>query len=86
MNQLDLLDIVAPLNPIPRNRLILVYSELPDIISLPKGHVGTIVEVYNQPEGIQYLVEFSDQTGCEYAMAVLKPEELLVLHYELTAT
>ena len=82
---MNLLDIVAPLNPIPRERLILVDSELPNLISLPKGQVGTIVEVYNQPQGIQYLVEFADQTGCEYAMAVLKAEELLVLHYELTA-
>lgn len=82
---MNLLDIVAPLNPIPRERLILIDSELPNLISLPKGQVGTIVEVYNQPQGMQYLVEFSDKTGCEYAMAVLKAEELLVLHYELTA-
>jgi hypothetical protein len=30
-----------------------------------------------------YLVEFADLEGREYAMAVLRPDEVLPLHYEL---
>ncbi len=65
--------------------MTLVDDDCEDIESLPPGQVGTIVEVYDRAEGCQYLIEFSDQTGCEYAMAILKAEEFLVLHYELTA-
>ncbi|MBC6478141.1 MAG: DUF4926 domain-containing protein [Hormoscilla sp. GM7CHS1pb] len=99
MKNFNLLDTVAVLNQIPRSRLTLVDDDCEDIdralrsgggperaaISLPPGQVGTIVEVYKRAEGCQYLIEFSDQTGCEYAMAILKAEEFLVLHYELTA-
>ena len=52
--------------------------------SLPSGLVGTIVEVYEGAEDSQYLVEFADKEGREYAMATFKGEELLALHYELT--
>jgi hypothetical protein len=45
--------------------------------------VGTVVEVYERAEDCQYLVEFADTQGREYAMATLREDELLVLHYEL---
>lgn len=32
---------------------------------------------------MQYLVEFADSQGSEYAMAMLKADEILVLQYEL---
>ncbi|MHC5720950.1 MAG: DUF4926 domain-containing protein [Nostoc sp.] len=51
--------------------------------SLPSGQVGTIVEVYEQEEKYHYLVEFADTQGCEYAMATLRADEILVLHYDL---
>ncbi|NJL91723.1 MAG: DUF4926 domain-containing protein [Coleofasciculaceae cyanobacterium SM2_1_6] len=44
----------------------------------------TIVEIYNNEEESQYLVEFADHQGCEYAMAILKESEVLAIHYELT--
>ncbi|MCC3519709.1 DUF4926 domain-containing protein [Microcoleus sp. PH2017_18_LLB_O_A] len=44
---------------------------------------GTIVEVYDTGKECQYLVEFADSQGIEYAMAILKPDEILVLQYEL---
>lgn len=50
---------------------------------LPVGQVGTVVEVY-EGERFQYLVEFADSQGREYAMAVLKPDETLALRYELS--
>ncbi len=41
-----------------------------------------MVEVYENKSN-KYLVEFSDNEGCEYAMAILNADEILVLQYEL---
>ncbi|MGK7904880.1 MAG: DUF4926 domain-containing protein [Hormoscilla sp.] len=85
MKKIQLLDTVALIKQITRARFTLVDDDYEDIESLPPGQVGTIVEVYERGEICQYLIEFSDQTGCEYAMAILKAEEFLVLHYDLKA-
>ncbi|WP_247215640.1 DUF4926 domain-containing protein [Synechococcus sp. C9] len=80
---LTTLDTVANIKPIDRDRLTLVEPEYQSIQQLPIGQVGTIVEVY--PGDIpRYLVEFADLQGREYAMAVLQPDEVLALHYELS--
>ena len=84
MNAFQLLDSVALLKPIARERLTLIEPEYESIPSLPTGQVGTIVEVYDRIEEPQYLVEFCDSQGCQYAMATLKGNEILALHYELT--
>ena len=84
MNKLKLLDTIATLHPVSIQQLILVESDYSQIQNLPSGQVGTIVEVYEGTDDCQYLVEFADLQGCEYAMATLKADELLVLHYELT--
>jgi hypothetical protein len=84
MNKFKLLDTVATLNPISVERLTLVEPDYTSIESLPTGLVGTIVEVYTEGQKNQYLVEFSDTEGREYAMAVLESEELLLLQYKLT--
>ncbi|BDI16653.1 hypothetical protein ANSO36C_24550 [Nostoc cf. commune SO-36] len=81
MNKIKLLDTIATLKPIPIERLQLVEEDYTSIESLPSGQVGTIVEVYEQKE--YYLVEFADTQGCEYAMATLRADEILVLHYDL---
>ncbi|MEZ2225093.1 DUF4926 domain-containing protein [Microcoleus sp.] len=78
-----LLDSVAILKPISNTRLTLVEPEYESVSSLPVGLVGTIVEVYDTGKECQYLVEFSDSQGIEYAMAILKADEILVLQYEL---
>jgi hypothetical protein len=78
-----LLDSVAILKPVSHTRLTLVEPEYGSISSLPVGLVGTIVEVYDTGNECQYLVEFADHQGIEYAMAILKADEILVLHYEL---
>ncbi|WP_445243751.1 DUF4926 domain-containing protein [Microcoleus sp. MON1_C5] len=57
--------------------------EYASISSLPVGLVGTIVEVYDTGKECQYLVEFADSQGIEYAIAMLKADEILVLQYEL---
>jgi Domain of unknown function (DUF4926) len=82
-NNFKFLDSVAILKPISKARLTLVEPEYESISSLPVGLVGTIVEVYDTGKECQYLVEFSDNQGAEYAMAVLKADEILVLQYEL---
>jgi len=77
------LDSVAILKPISNTRLALLEPEYASISSWPVGLVGTIIEVYDTGKGCQYLVEFADSQGIEYAMAMLKAEEILVLQYEL---
>ncbi|MEP6515551.1 DUF4926 domain-containing protein [Microcoleus vaginatus] len=77
------LDSVAILKPILNTRLALVEPEYASISSLPVGLVGTIIEVYDTEKECQYLVEFADTQGSEYAMAMLKADEILVLQYEL---
>lgn len=76
------LDMVANLSPISRDRLTLVEPEFEGIQQLPVGQVGTVLEVY-EGESLCYLVEFADREGREYAMAILTPDEVLPLHYEL---
>jgi hypothetical protein len=83
MVALATLDTIANIKPIARDRLTLVEPEYQSLEWLPIGQVGTIVEVY--PGDIpRYLVEFADLQGREYAMAVLQPDEVLALHYELS--
>lgn len=84
MNTIQLFDTVTNIKPIPKERLTLVELNDKSIQYLPSGQVGTIVEIYNEVNSHQYLVEFADTQGREYAMATLKADEILVLHYELT--
>jgi hypothetical protein len=83
IKNLKLLESVAILKPVSNTRLTLVEPEYASISSLPVGLVGTIVEVYDTGKECQYLVEFADSQGIEYAMAILKADEILVLQYEL---
>jgi hypothetical protein len=82
MAVLSSLETVANVTNIPRERLVLLAPECQMLPCLPVGQVGTIVEVYGE-ESPQYLVEFADLDGREYAMATLQPHEVLALHYEL---
>ncbi|MEG4113784.1 DUF4926 domain-containing protein [Microcoleus sp. Pol12A6] len=77
------MDSVAILKPISNTRLALVEPQYASISSLPVRLVGTIVEVYDTGKECQYLLEFADSQGSEYAMAMLKADEILVLQYEL---
>jgi hypothetical protein len=84
MKKIKLFDTVAIINSLPLERLTLVKLNDIFIQNLPPGQVGTVVEVYQGAENCQYLVEFADTQGREYAMATLRADELLVLYYELT--
>jgi hypothetical protein len=81
----QLLDTIAILKPISVDRLSLMESEYDFYSSLPVGLVGTIVDVHQDNQGIDYLVEFADSDGCEFAIAYLKANEFLTLQYELVA-
>lgn len=49
-------------------------------IVIPRGQVGTIVEVY--PEEKTFEVEFSDSNGQTYALVPLSAEQLILLYYD----
>ncbi|MGI8932984.1 MAG: DUF4926 domain-containing protein [Phormidesmis sp.] len=84
MTILKSLDTVANINPISADRLTLVEFDCQAIQYLPVGQVGTIVEIY-EGDVRRYLIEFADLQGREYAMAILQIDEILALHYELSA-
>jgi hypothetical protein len=83
MTTLATFDTIANVKSIACDRLTLVEPEYQSIQQLPIGQVGTILEVY-PGESPRYLVEFADLQGREYAMAILQPDEVLALHYELS--
>ena len=66
LTKLNLFDIVALKNDLPKNRL-------------QSGQVGTIVEIL-APE--VYEIEFSDDDGQTYATQALPAHQLLKLHYK----
>ena len=56
MKNILMLDTVAIVYPIAKERLTLVEPDFMSIESLPSGQVGTVVEVYEGEEEKQYLV------------------------------
>ena len=67
MNRIALLSPVALIEDVPTQ-------------CLTKGQLGTVVEFLRRDDDAAVLVEFSDETGQTYAMANLRPDQLLVLH------
>ena len=65
MNEIKMLDVVAILED--------VESE-----GLRRGEVGTVIEHWKK--GL-FEVEFSDNTGQAYAFVVLRPEQIMKLHF-----
>ena len=63
---IELLDVVALIEDLPGR-------------NLQRGQVGTVVEEL-APD--VYEVEFTDNEGRTYAMAALRADQLLVLHYQ----
>lgn len=66
-NNIKLLDVVALTTDLPEENLW-------------RGQVGTVVEIL--ADGAAFEVEFSDQEGRTYESLGLRPEELMVLHFE----
>ena len=65
--EIKLLDVVALTVDLPEH-------------NLSRGQVGTVVEVLKH--GAAYEVEFSDRNGRTYQSLGLRPDQLMVLHYE----
>jgi len=59
--------------------VITLLEDLPES-NLQKGQVGTIVEIL--AKGQAFEVEFSDQQGRTFASLGLRPEQMLLLHFE----
>ena len=87
MEKFKPLDVIANTRPIPIDRLTLVDPAYECIQRLPSGQVGTIVSIHEpNSSSPQYLIEFADLQGREYAMATLKAEEILAIHFELSTS
>ncbi len=71
MNIIELLDVVA------------LTVDLPEY-NLRRGQVGTVVEIL--AGGKAFEVEFSDRDGRTYESLGLRPDQVMVLHYELMKT
>lgn len=65
--QIKLLNIVALIVDLPQ-------------YNLWRGQVGTVVETL--AAGTAFEVEFSDRTGRTYESLGLRPEQIMVLHFE----
>jgi Domain of unknown function (DUF4926) len=57
---------------------VALLENIPDL-SLFRGQVGTIVEVY-EPEAFE--VEFVDVQGHTYALETLNSQQLMLLHHQ----
>ncbi|MBP5973835.1 DUF4926 domain-containing protein [Brasilonema sp. CT11] len=70
-NSVKLLDVVA------------LTVDLPEY-NLWRGQVGTVVEML--AGGIAFEVEFSDRNGRTYESIGLRPNQIMVLHFEPIST
>ena len=66
-NTVKLLDVIA------------LIADLPEY-NLWRGQVGTVVELL--ANGTAFEVEFSDREGRTYESIGLRPEQIMVLHFE----
>ncbi len=67
VNQINLFDVVA------------LTVDLPEY-NLWQGQIGTVVEIL--ADGNAYEVEFFDREGRTYESVGLRPDQIMVLHYE----
>jgi hypothetical protein len=63
--------------------VVALTVDLPEY-HLRRGQVGTVVESLSG--GTAFEVEFSDRDGRTYESVGLRPDQLMVLHYEPIAT
>jgi hypothetical protein len=59
--------------------VVALTVNLPEF-NLCRGQVGTVVEIL--ADGRAFEVEFSDRTGRTYEALGLRPEQVMVLHFE----
>ena len=58
---------------------VALMADLPEQ-QLTRGQMGTVVEYLRSGDENALLVEFSGVDGQTYAMAAVRPEQLIVLH------
>ena len=58
---------------------VVLTGDLPEY-NLRRGQVGTVVEIL--ADGKAFEVEFSDRDGRTYESVGLRPDQIMVLHYE----
>ena len=63
---------------IEMHSVVALLEDLPEH-GLVRGQVGTVVESWASNV---YEVEFADESGKAFAMAALRPEQIIRLHYE----
>lgn len=66
--------------PIKLLDVVALTVDLPEY-NLWRGQVGTVVEIL--AGGAAFEVEFSDRDGRTYESLGLRPDQIMVLHYEL---
>ena len=66
-------------NQIRRLDVVALTVDLPEY-NLWRGQVGTVVEILTG--GAAFEVEFSDRNGRTYESLGLRPDQIMVLHYE----
>ena len=59
--------------------VVALTVNLPEF-NLCRGQVGTVVEILADSRAFE--VEFSDRTGRTYESLGLRPEQIMVLHFE----
>ena len=69
-------------NPIKLLDVVALTVDLPDC-NLGRGQVGTVVEIL--ADGKAFEVEFSDRDGRTFESLGLRPEQIMVLHFEPTS-
>ncbi len=66
-------------SPIKLLDVVALTVDLPEY-NLWRGQVGTVVEIL--ADGTAFEVEFSDRNGRTYESLGLRPDQIMVLHYE----
>ena len=69
---------VVAMAGIEMHSVVALLEDLPEH-GLVRGQVGTVVESW--APGV-FEVEFADESGKTFAIAALKPEQMIRLHYE----
>ncbi len=69
-------------NPIKLLDVVALTVDLQDY-NLGRGQVGTVVEIL--ADGKAFEVEFSDREGRTFESLGLRPEQIMVLHFEPTS-
>jgi hypothetical protein len=69
---------------IPLLAVVALTDDLPEH-KLTRGQIGTVVEHLHRDGDDALLVEFSDEQGEAYAIAPVRPDQLIALHRKTEA-